>query len=51
MGALRYSEMAGLRWGECEWEDNQIYIRRTWGRGSARRTASSWAFPRSKFVK
>ena len=30
---LRYSEFAGLRWGDCDWERNQIYIRRTWSRG------------------
>ena len=30
---LRYSEIAGLRWGDCDWEKNQIFIRRTWSRG------------------
>ena len=30
---LRYSEIAGLRWGDCDWENNQIFIRRTWSRG------------------
>jgi integrase len=30
---LRYSEIAGLRWGDCDWENNQIHIRRTWSRG------------------
>jgi len=30
---LRHSEIAGLRWGDFDWENNQIYIRRTWSRG------------------
>ena len=30
---LRYSEVAGLRWGDCDWRSNRINIRRTWIRG------------------
>ena len=30
---LRYSEIAGLRWGDCDWRNNRINIRRTWSRG------------------
>ena len=30
---LRYSEISGLHWGDRDWENNQIHIRRTWSRG------------------
>jgi integrase len=30
---LRYSEIAGLRWQDVDWENNQIHVRRRWIRG------------------
>ena len=30
---IRYAEMAGLLWGDCDWDNSQIHIRRTWSRG------------------
>jgi integrase len=41
---LRYSEMAGLRWLDMDWENNQIHIRRRWIRGKV-------AEPKSKKSK
>jgi len=41
---LRYSEIAGLRWTDCDWESNQIHIRRTWSRGRI-------GFPKTKNSK
>jgi integrase len=30
---LRYSEIAGLRWLDVDWDNNQIHVRRRWIRG------------------
>jgi integrase len=30
---LSYSEIAGLRWADCDWGNNRLNIRRTWSRG------------------
>jgi len=30
---LRYSEIAGLRWLDVDWENNRIHVRRRWIRG------------------
>jgi integrase len=31
---LRYSEIAGLKWPDVDWENNQIHVRRRWIRGN-----------------
>jgi integrase len=31
---LRYSEIAGLKWQDVDWENNQIHIRSRWIRGN-----------------
>lgn len=31
---LRYSEIAGLKWQDVDWENSQIHIRRRWIRGN-----------------
>jgi len=31
---LRYSEIAGLKWQDVDWENNQIHVRRRWIRGN-----------------
>ena len=31
---LRYSEIAGLQWADIDWENSQIFVRRTWSRGT-----------------
>jgi integrase len=31
---LRYSEIAGLRWQDVDWDNNQIHVRRRWIRGN-----------------
>ncbi len=41
---LRYSEIAGLKWQDVDWENSQIHIRRRWIRGNV-------AEPKSKKSK
>lgn len=37
---LRYSEIAGLKWLDIDWEHNQIHVRRRWIRGNVREPKS-----------
>lgn len=37
---LRYSEIAGLKWLDIDWENNQIHVRRRWIRDNVREPKS-----------
>jgi integrase len=37
---LRYSEIAGLKWLDIDWENNQMHVQRRWIRGNVREPKS-----------